>query len=205
MVDLDIELAVITSRNKDGAIESFEPVKMNFKETANLLDKLECPAKIQHEIKDQLISIAEKIIEKLDICGVLAIEFFLDKNGEIFVNEIAPRPHNSGHHTIENNVVSQYEQHIRGILNLPLIKPQVLFPAVMINILGEDGFIGSPQINGLDYILSVPNAYFHWYGKSETKPFRKMGHITFVDETLDKALETAEIVRNKISITSKKS
>jgi 5-(carboxyamino)imidazole ribonucleotide synthase len=203
LVELEAEVAVITSRNKNGQVESFAPVNMKFKDEANLLDVLECPAGLTKEKDQMLIDISEKIIKKLGICGVLAIEFFLDKKGEIYVNEIAPRPHNSGHHTIENNIVSQYQQHLRGILNLPLIKPRIISPAVMINVLGEDGYQGTPQINGLELLFNIPNAYFHWYGKKETKPFRKMGHITFTGPSVERAREIALSVRQELKITTK--
>lgn len=204
LVDLDKEIAVMTARNASGQIESFEPVEMQFKEGANLLDVLICPARIQKSQHDSMLEIAEKIIRKLDITGVLAIEFFLSKNGQIYVNEIAPRPHNSGHHTIESNRVSQFEQHLRAILDFPLIKPRDHSPAVMINVLGEDGFKGSPFIERCETLLKTNGAYFHWYGKTETKPFRKMGHITFLAEDIDQALQTAAEIRNELKITTKK-
>jgi 5-(carboxyamino)imidazole ribonucleotide synthase len=195
LIHLDKELAVITSRNSEGQIETFDPVEMDFREGANLLDVLKSPAEITDKIIQQLRKTAEKIISELDIVGVLAIEYFLDKNGKIYVNEVAPRPHNSGHHTIENNIVSQYEQHIRAIMNLPLIQPQTFLPAVMINVLGEVGYKGKPILEGLEKLLKMRATYFHWYGKSETKPFRKMGHITFLSHNMERAMERAYHVK----------
>jgi 5-(carboxyamino)imidazole ribonucleotide synthase len=203
LVDLEKEVAVMAARNASGQIESFEPVEMQFKEGANLLDVLICPARIDRSQHDKMLEIGEKIIRALDIVGVLAIEFFLSKEGKIYVNEIAPRPHNSGHHTIENNQVSQFEQHLRAILDFPLIKPKDHSPAVMINVLGEEGYIGRPFIEGSRNLLKTEGAYFHWYGKAETKPYRKMGHITFLAEDIDHGLKAAKEIRQSLKIITK--
>lgn len=203
MVTIDREVAVISARNPKGQVETFEPVDMKFKPGANLLDVLVCPAGLCTEEHDTIIGIAEKIIKKLDIHGLLAIEFFIDKNGHIFVNEVAPRPHNSGHHTIENNTVSQFEQHLRAILDFPLVTPKTLWPTVMINVLGEAGFQGTPEIKGLNSLLSTSESYFHWYGKKTTKPYRKMGHLTFIGKDIETAMRKASEIRKEIRIIAK--
>jgi 5-(carboxyamino)imidazole ribonucleotide synthase len=200
VIDIDREIALITARNPHGQVESFEPVDMKFKPGANLLDVLVCPAYLSEQQHQAVVDISEKIVRELGIEGVLAIEFFLDKEGNIYVNEIAPRPHNSGHHTIQNNVVSQFEQHLRAIADLPLLKPLTTSPAVMINVLGEPGFEGIPKIEGITSLLSIQNSYFHWYGKAETKPYRKMGHITFLAEDIHSALIMANEARKTLRI-----
>ena len=132
--------------------------------------------------------------------GLLAVEFFLNKNGDLLVNEIAPRPHNSGHHTIECCSTSQYAQHLRSILNLPLGDTSLLFPGAMINLLGEKGYTGPVIYEGLDEILELPGVHPHIYGKSETKPFRKMGHVTVTGKTLEEVRKTADQVKEKIKV-----
>ena len=200
MVQIDKEIAVMIAQNPSGDIKCYDPVEMVFKNEANILDVLISPSRTDESQNIKLKEISEAIISKLQIVGVLAIEFFIDINGEIFINEIAPRPHNSGHQTIENNIVSQYEQHLRAILNLPLIQPLIINPAVMMNILGEPDYFGKPKILGKDIFLPMENVYFHWYGKNETKPFRKMGHITILGSDIDKILEKAQKLKDIIKV-----
>jgi 5-(carboxyamino)imidazole ribonucleotide synthase len=148
------------------------------------------------------VHLAETIAEKLDVIGLLAVEMFVDGDGHILVNEVAPRPHNSGHHTIEASVTSQYEMHLRAILDLPLGSTELIRPAVMVNLLGEVGYSGSTVYNGLEACLAIDGVYPHLYGKKETKPFRKMGHVTIVDISLDKAVEKAKFVQNHLKVIS---
>jgi 5-(carboxyamino)imidazole ribonucleotide synthase len=200
MVQIDREIAVMTAQNPNGEIICYDPVEMVFKDEANILDVLISPARTSETETAKLKEISKEIISRLNIIGVLAIEFFISVKGEIFINEIAPRPHNSGHQTIENNIVSQYEQHLRAILNLPLIQPALKSPAVMMNILGEDGYSGNAKIEGKEHFLKMEDVYFHWYGKTETKAFRKMGHVTILDQDIDKALEKAKKLKDIIKV-----
>lgn len=202
MVDITKEIAVIAARNEKGEIKCFPVVEMVFDSHANLVEKLICPSQISIEQSEKAISIAEKIIEKLGMAGLLAVEFFIDKSGKIWVNEVAPRPHNSGHHTIESIVTSQYEQHLRAILNLPLGSTHIKMPSVMLNLLGEEGYEGPVMYEGLSESMTIEGVKIHLYGKKETKPYRKMGHLTVVCTTLEGAIDKAEKVKNLIKVRS---
>lgn len=199
-VDLEKEIAVIASRNEDGDIKLFPAVEMVFNPVANLVEQLNSPACITSSQKETANDIAALLIEKLNICGVLAVEFFVDKQGNVLVNEVAPRPHNSGHHTIEGNMTSQYEQHARGILNLPLGDTRIVSPAIMINILGEPGFTGNVKYVGIEECMQLEGVKFHIYGKKQTKPFRKMGHATILGESLVKAQVKADKVKQTLKV-----
>ncbi len=195
-VDCDKELSVIVARKKSGEICTFPTVEMEFDPIANLVEFLACPAQISETIDQKAKDIAIQCIEAFDGEGIFAVELFLTKGGEILVNEIAPRPHNSGHHTIEANYTSQYEQLNRILLDLPLGDTGLISPAVMINLLGTDGVSGAYSIEGLDEILALPGVYIHLYGKAETRPKRKMGHATILATTLVEAIEKAKFVRD---------
>jgi 5-(carboxyamino)imidazole ribonucleotide synthase len=132
--------------------------------------------------------------------GLLAVEMFVTKEGEVLVNEVAPRPHNSGHQTIEGNVTSQYEQHLRAILNLPMGSTALLAPSAMVNLLGEEGFTGSARYEGLEEVLKAEGVYVHLYGKKTTKPFRKMGHVTIVDKDLNSLKKKANFVKQTLKV-----
>jgi 5-(carboxyamino)imidazole ribonucleotide synthase len=200
MVDFEKELSVIVSRNERGEIKSYPCVECVFNPEANLVDVLFSPAKITQEQEDISQSIAKDIIEKLDMVGLLAVELFLTKDGEILVNEIAPRPHNSGHQTIEGNYESQYGQLIRCLLNLPLGATDIVKPSVMVNLLGEKGFTGTAVYEGIDEVLSTAGVNVHLYGKDQTKPFRKMGHVTILSDTLEEGIEKADFIKNTLKI-----
>ncbi len=200
MVDFEKELSVIVSRNERGEIKSYPCVECVFNPEANLVDVLFSPAKITQEQENISQSIAKDIIEKLDMVGLLAVELFLTKDGEILVNEIAPRPHNSGHQTIEGNYESQYGQLIRCLLNLPLGATDIVKPSVMVNLLGEKGFTGTAVYEGIDEVLSTAGVNVHLYGKGQTKPFRKMGHVTILSDTLEEGIEKADFVKNTLKI-----
>jgi 5-(carboxyamino)imidazole ribonucleotide synthase len=202
LIDFEKEIAVIISRNENGEIKTFPLVEMEFNPEANLVEFLFSPANVSDDISDKAIHIAEKIVNASQFVGILAVEMFVDKNGQVLVNEIAPRPHNSGHHTIEACVTSQYGQHLRTILNLPPGDTHLIRPAVMINLLGEKGHQGAVEYEGLEEVLKWPGVYVHLYGKSETKPYRKMGHITVTADTLEEAQNLARQAKNKVRVIS---
>ncbi len=187
-VDVETEIAVIAVRNASGEVVSFDPVEMSFHPTANLVEFLAAPARISPERAAEAKALAEKTIVAFDLCGILAVEMFVNPQGEILLNEVAPRPHNSGHHSIEACVSSQYQQHLRGILDLPLGDCSLRQPAVMINILGEEGKSGPVVYEGVEEVLKTPGAHLHLYGKHETRPFRKMGHLTVCHDDLERAI-----------------
>jgi len=199
-VDFEKEIAVIAARNEKGEIKTFPCVEMEFNPDANLVEFLISPAELPVEILTQADLLASKIAEDLKITGLLAVEMFLTRSGEILVNELAPRPHNSGHHTIEGNRTSQFAQHLRAIFGLPLGDTQAVNHAVMVNLLGEEGYEGLADYEGLEEILKTEGVYVHLYGKKYTKPFRKMGHVTIVDPDREKAIEKARSVQGTIKV-----
>jgi len=202
LIDFEKEIGVIVARNASGEVSAFPLVEMEFNPAVNLVEFLISPSTLSFEIQQEAERIAKKIAKDLKIVGVLAVEMFLTKQGEILVNELAPRPHNSGHHSIEGNVVSQFEQHLRAIFNQPLGDTACLSNAIMINLLGEPGYEGPAIYQGIEKILKCPGVYVHLYGKALTKPFRKMGHITIVDADREKAIETARFVQRALKVVS---
>jgi 5-(carboxyamino)imidazole ribonucleotide synthase len=203
MADLKTELSVIVARNANGEIKTFPVVDMEFNPESNMVQFLFAPAEIPKDVEEKAISIAKKVIEKLGMIGLLAVELFYTKQGDVWVNEIAPRPHNSGHHTIEANICSQYEQHLRSICNLPLGDTSTITPAVMVNLLGEKEHSGTPYYEGFEKVMQLSGVYIHLYGKAQTKPFRKMGHVTIIDKDLNKAKQKALTVKQTLKIKSK--
>lgn len=201
-VDFQKEIAVIVARNEDGEIKAFPMVEMEFNPEANLVEFLIAPSTLPFEVHQEAERIAKRVAECLNIVGLLAVEMFLDKNGRILVNELAPRPHNSGHQTIEGNVVSQFEQHLRAIFNQPLGDTACLNHAIMINVLGEAGYEGPAIYQGIEDVLECAGVYIHLYGKALTKPFRKMGHVTIVDTDREKAIEKARFVQKTLKVIS---
>lgn len=201
-VEIEKEISVIVARNRKGEIKSFPVVEMYFDPIANLVDELICPASITVEQSEKAVNIASEIIELLNMEGLLAVEFFIDSKGEVIVNEVAPRPHNSGHHTIESIITSQFEQHLRAILNLPLGSTKIKLPSVMINILGADGYEGPVIYEGLSESLAIDGVKIHLYGKKITKPNRKMGHVTIMSSSINCALKKAEKVKQLITVKS---
>jgi 5-(carboxyamino)imidazole ribonucleotide synthase len=194
------ELSVIVARNEAGQTNCFPLVECEFNPEANLVEFLFSPAAVSEQIEAKAQQIATNIIEKLDMVGLLAVELFLTKEGELLVNEIAPRPHNSGHHTIEIARCSQFEQHLRAILNLPLGATQLHSAGAMLNLIGEKGHEGPVYYQGLEEILKLPGVHPHLYGKSHTKPFRKMGHVTISAAHMDDVRRTAEKVKASIKV-----
>ena len=201
-VEIDKEIAVIVARNDLGEVRCFPAVEMTFDAKTNLVEDLFCPANISDEDVRIAEDLAIKIIENLEMVGLLAVEFFIDKNGEILVNEVAPRPHNSGHHTIESVMTSQLEQMLRAILGLPLGSTKLIMPSVMLNLLGEAEHTGEVRYEGLSETFAIEGVKVHLYGKQQTRPSRKMGHVTVLDETVEKAFKKAEKVKSILKVKS---
>lgn len=200
LVDFDKELSVIVARSESGEVKCFPVVECEFNPEANLVEFLFSPANIKKSVEKEAIKLATAIAEKLEIVGLLAVELFLTKDGKVLVNEIAPRPHNSGHHTIEANITSQFEQHLRAILNLPLGDTAIIKAGVMVNLLGDFGYEGTAIYQGIEDVLKFSGVYIHLYGKEKTKPFRKMGHATIVDDDILKAKQKAKLVKHTLKI-----
>jgi len=198
-VDLDKELSVIVSRNERGEVATFPVVELEFNPKANLVELLFSPANVTVAVEAGAQRIAKDVAEKLGIVGLLAVELFLDREGNVLVNEIAPRPHNSGHQSIEGNITSQFMQHLRAVLGLAPGDTGMLRPSVMVNLLGEEGHTGEARYEGLEEVLSWKGVNVHLYGKRFTKPFRKMGHVTIIADTL----EEAKTIAKKVQITLK--
>jgi 5-(carboxyamino)imidazole ribonucleotide synthase len=202
LVDFDKEISVIVARNPSGETKCFPVVECEFNPQANLVEFLFSPANVNKKIEKEAFSIAVKVAEKLGIVGLLAVELFVTKDGKVLVNEIAPRPHNSGHHTIEGNIVSQFEQHWRAILDLPLGDTSIVRPSVMVNLLGSPGHEGPAKYKGMEDVMMFGGVYIHLYGKTNTKPFRKMGHVTIVDDDLVAARQKAKSVKQLLKVVS---
>jgi 5-(carboxyamino)imidazole ribonucleotide synthase len=202
LIDFDREIAVTVARNANGDLAVYPSVECAFHPTANLVEFLFAPADISEEIEKKACEIAKKIILKLNMVGILAVEMFVTKEGEILVNEIAPRPHNSGHHSIEANFTSQFEQHLRAVMNWPLGNTELRCPAAMINLLGEEGFTGPVLVEGKDQVMAEKGVYIHLYGKKITKPFRKMGHVTLLDDNVDNLKKRAQRIKEVLKIKS---
>lgn len=200
MVPFEKELAVVVARNKDGQTKSFPVVEMEFHPTANQVEYVISPSSISEEMKVKAQTLAEKVADAYKLCGILAVEMFLTKEGEILVNEVAPRTHNSGHLTIEANYTSQFEQHLRAILNLPLGSTATKAAGVMANLVGEEGYTGDVVYNGYRDLLDLDGVNIHIYGKKETRPFRKMGHVTVIHEDVAEARRLAGLAKEKINV-----
>ena len=202
LADIDKELAVIVARSANGEVRVFNTVEMEFHPTANLVEYLVCPAAIVGDVDGHASRLAVDVAQQLEIVGLLAVELFLTKAGDLLVNEVAPRPHNSGHHTIEACATSQYEQHLRAILGFPLGDPQLLRCATMVNVLGSEETSGPTHYEGLTDVLTIPEVHPHLYGKQETRPFRKMGHVTCLGDTVAQARERAKQVSGLLRVTT---
>lgn len=199
------ELAVMVARSEDGSICSYPVVEMKINIDHNVLETVCVPSIISAEIEIAAKSLAERSIEVLDGVGVFGVEMFLDKEDNILINEIAPRTHNSGHYTIEACATDQFEQHLRAVTGLPLGSSELLCPAVMINLLGAEGSSGPVKIGGLRETLAIAGVNLHLYGKTQSKPYRKMGHITVLDKNLEQAKKKAEEVTKLIRIEGENS
>ncbi len=199
-IDFEKEIAVVVARNLKGDVEVYPTVEMVFHPVKNLVEFLASPANITPEVHIEARRIAVDLAHQLEMVGILAVEMFVTKSGKVLVNEIAPRVHNSAHHTIEANVTSQFEQHWRAVLGMPLGSTDIKSPAVMVNILGEDGCQGKARYEGIEDAKQLGDVYVHLYGKAITKPFRKMGHATILDGKIDRALTKARLVKEIIKV-----
>ena len=201
--DIDKELAVIVARSPKWEVATYPVVEMEFHPEANQVEYVLCPARIAESISDQARKIALQVAEAFGSIGLLAVELFLTKEGEIWVNEVAPRPHNSGHYSIEASYTSQFEQHLRAILNLPLGSTESKVAGVMVNLVGAEGYAGDVIYEHIEDVLSLPGVTPHIYGKRQTRPFRKMGHITITHQDIEQARSLAQKVKETIKVISK--
>ena len=199
-IDFQKEIAVIVARNMGGQIVHYPLVAMDFHPAAHQLEYLIAPADVDKKVAQKAIALARQIATIFQYVGLMAVEMFVTKENEILVNEIAPRVHNSGHHTIESAYTSQFEQHLRAILDLPLGNCDLKFSAVMANLVGDSHSKGKVCYENLEKIFTLKGAYLHIYGKKQTQPFRKMGHITVVKKNTRKALQVAKKLKNQIKI-----
>jgi len=197
------ELAVIVARNAAGETKTYPVVEMEFHAEANQVEYVICPARIEESVAKKAQAVALKVVNDLDFIGLLAVEMFQTADDKILVNEVAPRPHNSGHYSIEASYTNQFEQHIRSVLNLPLGNTASKVAGIMVNLVGEEGFSGDVIYQNIEEILKIDGVTPHIYGKKETRPFRKMGHVTIVNADIDKAREIAQKVKETIRVISK--
>jgi len=201
-INIKTEISIIVARSASGELLHYEPVEQHFNQAANLVSYLICPAELDKSTLSKMNEIASLIAIDLDLVGLLAIEFFLDTNNDIFVNEVAPRPHNSGHHTQNSCETSQFEQHLRAILDLPLGSTRQHSIGAMVNIIGEPGYAGKTNYVGIEECLKIDGVHLHLYGKLETRPFRKMGHINIADKDRKKVLENIEKIKSTLRVIS---
>ncbi len=201
-VDFVKEIAVIVARNQNGEIATYPVVEMDFHNQAHVLEFLFAPADVTLDVAKEAQRLAVLVAQKLEVVGLLAVEMFVTRDGRVLVNEIAPRPHNSGHQTIEANVTSQFDQHLRAILNLPLGSTALRSPTVMFNLLGAPGFTGEAKYLGWEEALKQKDVYIHLYGKKKTAPMRKMGHVTVLDDQLSRAKEKAKWLKEVLKIVA---
>ncbi len=197
------ELAVIVARNANGEVKIYPAVEMEFHPEANQVEFVICPARIDESVAKKAQKVALKVSEAFKHVGLLAVEMFQTQDDQILVNEVAPRPHNSGHHTIESSYTSQFEQHLRAILNLPLGKTDLKVGGIMVNLVGAEGFSGDVVYENIQSIMGLEGVTPHIYGKKKTRPFRKMGHVTIVNKDIDEAHRIAEKVKKTIMVISK--
>lgn len=202
MVPFKNELAVIVVRSASGDVKTYPVVEMEFHPEANQVEYVICPARIDYSIAKKANQIALQVSQAYNHVGLLAVEMFQTQDEGILVNEVAPRPHNSGHYSIEASYTSQFENHLRAILDLPLGSTASKVAGIMVNLVGAEGYTGNVIYENIDKIMAIPGVTPHIYGKKETRPFRKMGHVTIVDEDMDKARKTAEEVKNTIRVIS---
>lgn len=205
MVPFKNELSVIVVRSVSGEVKTYPVVEMEFHPEANQVEYVICPARIDEKVAQKATEIALKVSEAFHHVGLLAVELFQTENDDILVNEVAPRPHNSGHYSIEASYTSQFENHLRAILNLPLGNTASKVAGIMVNLVGAAGFSGPVVYENIEKIMAIDGVTPHIYGKRETRPFRKMGHVTIVNENMTEARKIAEEVKNSIRVISAKS
>lgn len=203
MIPFKNELAAIVARNASGDIKTYPVVEMEFHPEANQVEYVICPARIDDKVATKARELALKVAEKIGLTGLLAVEMFQTKDDEILVNEVAPRPHNSGHYSIEASYTNQFEQHIRCILDLPLGATDSKVAGIMVNLVGEEGHTGDVVYENMEQILEMAGVTPHIYGKKQTRPFRKMGHVTIVNQDINEARKTAQKVKETIKVISK--
>ena len=204
MIPFKNELAVVVARDVKGNVATYPVVEMEFHPEANQVEYVICPARIDKEVAKKAQLVALKVSKAFEHVGLLAVEMFQTKDDEILVNEVAPRPHNSGHYSIEASYTNQFEQHLRAILGLPLGKTDSTVAGVMVNLVGEEGHEGQVKYERIEEIMAMEGVNPHIYGKKITRPFRKMGHVTIVDENMDAARKKAAIVKRTIKVISEK-
>ncbi|UTD16311.1 5-(carboxyamino)imidazole ribonucleotide synthase [Tenacibaculum mesophilum] len=197
------ELAVIVARNASGETKTYPVVEMEFHPEANQVEYVICPARIDDTVAKKAREVALKVADAFDFVGLLAVEMFQTENDEILVNEAAPRTHNSGHYSIEASYTSQFEQHLRSILNLPLGNTNSKVAGIMVNLVGAEGYTGDVVYENIEEILKIDGVTPHIYGKKTTKPFRKMGHVTIVNEDINEARKVAQQVKETIKVIAK--
>jgi 5-(carboxyamino)imidazole ribonucleotide synthase len=202
MVPFKNELAVIVARSVSGEVKTYPVVEMEFHPEANQVEYVICPARIDATVSQKATEIALKVSEAFHHVGLLAVEMFQTEEDAILVNEVAPRPHNSGHYSIEASYTSQFENHLRAILNLPLGNTDSKVAGIMVNLVGEEGYSGQVVYENIEKIMAIDGVTPHIYGKRETRPFRKMGHVTIVNEDMTEARRVAEEVKNSIRVIS---
>ncbi|WP_299208561.1 5-(carboxyamino)imidazole ribonucleotide synthase [uncultured Dokdonia sp.] len=202
MIPFKNELAVIVARNPSGEVTTYPVVEMEFHPEANQVEYVICPGRINEHVAKKARAVAEKVSNAFEHVGLLAVEMFQTEDDEILVNEVAPRPHNSGHYSIEGSYTNQFEQHIRAILDLPLGKTDSKVASVMVNLVGEENYQGQVLYKNIEKIMEMDGVTAHIYGKKETRPFRKMGHVTIIDQDLSVARTTAEAVKKMIKVIS---
>ncbi|OWP86690.1 5-(carboxyamino)imidazole ribonucleotide synthase [Flavobacterium covae] len=202
LVSFKNELAVIVARNPKGEIKTYPVVEMEFHPEANQVEYTICPARIDDTVAQKAREVALKVSEAMNHVGLLAVEMFQTEDDDILVNEVAPRPHNSGHYSIEASYTSQFEQHLRAILDLPLGNTNSKVAGIMVNLVGEEGYSGQVVYKNIGQIMAIEGVTPHIYGKRETRPFRKMGHVTIVNENMSEARRIAEEVKNNIRVIS---
>lgn len=200
LVPFKKELAVIVARNAKGQVCTYPVVEMEFHPEANQVEYVLCPARIEEAVAQKARTIAIQVAQAFEVVGLLAVELFQTENDEILVNEVAPRPHNSGHYSIEAAYTNQFEQHLRAILNLPLGSTESKVAGVMVNLVGAEGYQGKVVYENIEQIMAMEGVTPHIYGKKETRPFRKMGHVTIVNPNINKARQIAEQVKNTIRV-----
>ena len=204
LVDIKKELAVMVVSNKSGEIINYPPVEMEFNQNSNQVEYILSPANISEKLSIEAENLAVELAKKLNIVGLLAVEMFLNSEGKILVNEVAPRPHNSYHFSIEGSYTSQFEQLLRSILDIPLGSTKITQNSVMVNLVGEDGYFGPVNYNNFEQIIGIEGVNPHIYGKFETRPNRKMGHVTVINRDINKAKKIAKKIKETVTINSKK-
>ncbi len=196
------EIAIMVARNAEGEIVTYPLVEMDFHPTQNLVEFLLCPAQVDETVAHRADELARRLAEALHLVGILAVECFVLADGQVLINEISPRFHNSAHHTIEANETSQYEQLYRIVQGMSLGSPALKSPAAMVNVLGAEGHVGPAVLQGLDRVMEMDGVFLHWYGKKETRPFRKMGHVTAVGANLEEAKAKAKAAQAVLEVVS---